>query len=430
MSFFHSLGCRAACALFVFFAALMSGAEAVELETISGPTMGTSYTVRWPATSGVNPDSIQERVAARLEEINSMMSTFDPESELSRFNVSDSTEWFPVSAETALVVAKGLEISRLSSGAFDPTVGRLVGLWSFGADRRSYVPPDQAAIDGALEAVGAKYVAVRTDPPAIRKLRGDVRLDLSAIAKGYGVDAVSELLVTLGLHDTMVEIGGEVRTRGTKLGHPWTIGIEKPSALPSGLSATIVLRDMAMATSGDYRNYFEKDGVRYSHTIDPQTGRPVTHSLASVSVISADCMTADALATTFMVLGPEKGLQFAEDHEIAAYFLTYTPQGGFAETHSTKANGLFLPVSEGGAPHVGPRGGLWQTLLLTIVVFGLAIVGLAVGVIFSNRRLQGTCGGANGLKDEQGRPLCEMCTTPPEKCDRRRQASGDEARTG
>lgn len=402
-------------------------ASAADVAAITGRTMGTTYSIKWtlPNPNESSTADVQSAVDERLAQINSLMSTYDPESELSRFNQSRSTDWFSVSPETALVVGRALEVSRLSAGAFDPTVGRLVGMWSFGADRRSYEPPPQEKIDEALQSVGFALVDVRTDPPAIKKSHPEVSLDLSAIAKGYGVDAVSQLLQQRGLVDHMVEIGGEVRARGTKAGTPWRLGIERPAQLPSGISAVVALHDQALATSGDYRNYFEQDGVRYSHTIDPATGFPVRHQLASASVIAPNCMTADALATTLMVLGPERGLAFATEHHIAAYLLIRTASG-YVESVSPAGQGLFQTAPPAPA---APKP-VWQalsTFLLAAAVFGIAILCLAVGVIFSNRQLKGSCGGMSAMKDEHGNSICQMCSTPREECEEYRRVRARDA---
>jgi thiamine biosynthesis lipoprotein len=301
-------------------------ALAEEIHEISGTTMGTAYSIKWVSLErdSPTPDLLQSAVDQRLQEITARMSTYDPQSELSAFNHSSSTGWVAVSAETARVVQQALEISRMSGGAFDPTVGRLVNLWSFGAARRTYQPPSQEQIDAALESTGSALLDVRVDRPALRKLHPDVCVDLSAIAKGFGVDALGQVLLEHDLENFLIEIGGEVLARGHRLGKHWTLGVEIPAELRQGLAATVRLRDQALATSGNYRNYFEKDGIRYSHTIDPATGRPVQHTLASASVLADDCTTADALATTIMVLGPERGLAFANDHHLPACLLVST----------------------------------------------------------------------------------------------------------
>jgi FAD:protein FMN transferase len=398
-------------------------AESVAHTEIHGETMGTWYSIRWVPVDADDPEAAQQAVDARLDEVNALMSTYDPDSELSRFNASMTTDWFDVSAETALVVRRALEVSELSGGAFDATVGPLVRLWSFGSGERTYEPPSDEKLAAALETVGFDRIEVRMDPPAIRKARPDVELDLSGIAKGYGVDEVARLLSERGIVNMFVEIGGEIVVRGKQERRPWRAGIERPETLQHRLHATIELTDEALATSGNYRNFFEKDGVRYSHTIDPQTGRPVTHSLAAVSVIADDCMTADALATALLVLGPDAGPQLADEQQIAALFLIHDGDG-LVVRESAAAGGRFVMVAEQ-APR--RRDAARQTFLLTVLVFGVAMLLLAVGVIFTKRPLRGSCGGAQGLRDEQGRPACEMCSNPAEECEEfRKQAQSSE----
>lgn len=286
--------------------------------TMTGPTMGTTYTVKVCGDKLPAVNTLKTQIHQTLGDVNRRMSTYIEDSEISRFNAYDGTDWFNVSQETALVVAKALEVSRRTGGAFDPTVGPLVRLWSFGPGhhelehRKINQKPSDAEIDVALAKIGYEKLAVRRDPPALRKTEPHVELDLSGIAKGYAVDQVAELLDRLGIKNYMVEVGGEVRTQGVNSeGHPWRIAIEKPDTGGRSIQQVIELRDGAMATSGDYRNYFEVDGIRYSHLLDPTTGRPIRHRLASVSVRRPTCMEADALATGMIVLGPEKAEKLA-----------------------------------------------------------------------------------------------------------------------
>jgi len=303
------------------------GEKRQELFHFFGATMGTSYSVRLVAEretdlAPFNLKAVQEKVDRRLSEINSMMSTYDTESELSRFNGYKGEDWFVVSAETARVVEFALRVATDSGGAFDPTVGPAVNLWGFGPDKDRVLPPAEADIAAALARVGYAKLMVRTDPPALRKLQPDLYVDLSAVAKGFAVDEVSALLDELGFADSMVEIGGEVRTRGSKPDNiAWRIGVEKPDSAGRLLQEIFQLNDAAMATSGDYRNFFERDGVRYSHTIDPSTARPVQHQLATVSVLAGNCMRADALATALLVMGDAVGYDWCVERKVAALFL-------------------------------------------------------------------------------------------------------------
>ncbi len=246
------------------------------------------------------------RSGSAVDAVDTAMSTYQDDSELSRFN-RHGTEPFEVSDSMIEVVSEAQRIAELSSGAFDITVGPLVDAWGFGPDPGGD-PPDADTIAVLLADNGFRRLDVDPEQRTLQKENAAIRCDLSAIAKGYAVDRVALGLTDLGLVDFMVEIGGEVRAVGRNaVGEAWRIGIERPEAGSRGMWSAVALADAAMATSGDYRNYYEKDGVRISHTIDPRTGRPVTHRLASVRVIHPSCMTADALATAISVLGPEEG---------------------------------------------------------------------------------------------------------------------------
>lgn len=306
--------------------------ESAKPAAITGRTMGTTHSIKiakLPSSHTV--EQIKTEIDRRLEVVNNLMSTYRPKSELSRFNRSKNTDWFPVSKDTATVIREAQRISQLSGGAFDVTVGPLVNLWSFGPDKRPKNTPSAVEIQQAKQRTGSDKIAVRDNPVALRKSQPDAEIDLSAIAKGFGVDKVAAYLDELNIAGYMVEIGGEIRCKGTRIdGSGWKIGIQSPGENQSTPYKVIELKTAAMATSGDYRNYFEQDGKRYSHTIDPRTGHPVEHGLASVTVIAETCMTADALATTIMVLGPNAGYDFALKHNLAVLLLI--PKGdGFRE---------------------------------------------------------------------------------------------------
>lgn len=298
--------------------------------TITGATMGTSYSVkvnRLPESFSLL--TLQAEIDRRLETLNDQMSTYRADSEVSRFNRFTKTDWFPVSKETAIVVQKALQIGEQTGGAFDVTVAPLVDLWNFGPRKGPQRLPSDAEISAAKKRTGAANLSVRLDPPALKKQRGDLTIDLSAIAKGFAVDQIAAFLDRLSISGYMVEIGGEVYCRGKKSdGSSWKIGIQSPrknlgktSGAKNRFSQIVPVQNRAVATSGDYRNYFEQNGKRYSHTIDPRTGRPVTHRLISVTVVADSCMEADALATALMVLGPEAGYDFARRNRLAVLLL-------------------------------------------------------------------------------------------------------------
>ncbi len=307
------------------------GATRAEIFKFDGPTMGTRYNVSvvLAAEGGAaQAERLQGLVDKLLKSINDQMSTYQDDSELSRFNAHQETDWFAVSPETAAVVRLALQVARQTDGAFDPTIGPVVNLWGFGPDGRRDDPPTDAEVTSALAKVGYQRVEVRSNPPALKKSVPDVYLDLSAVAKGYGSDAVSDLLLREKVTASMVEIGGEVRTRGAKPdGTAWRIGVEKPDSEGRSVQAVVELRDGALATSGDYRNFFEEAGRRYSHTVDPKTGRPVTHALATVSVRTATCAEADALATALLVMGPGDGYYWCGRNAVAALFIERTADG-------------------------------------------------------------------------------------------------------
>ncbi len=310
---------------------LMLTACGNEPETLDlrGRTMGTSYSVRIVARPGDSPvalEALRQRVAARLEGLDNLFSTYRPDSEVSRFNAQPGVEWFGVSPDFLAVLEQSVSVSQLTGGAFDATVGPLVVLWGFGAGETSERIPDPEEVGRLLQATGSGHLQWRESPPAVRRTRPGVRLDFSAIAKGYAVDRIWELLSEAGLQDYLVEVGGEVRTRGRPAdGRDWSIGIENPDG--SGVAGAVPLRDAAIATSGDYRNFFEHEGRRYSHVIDPRTGWPVAHDLASVTVVSPTAARADALATALLVVGRVAGMELAEREGIAALLVVRAEMG-------------------------------------------------------------------------------------------------------
>jgi len=316
-----------------------SGEPRLAVHSLSGLTMGTTYSVKLVGPSELDLFSVRQRIQTVLDRVNGRMSTYRDDSELSRFNQAAPNEWVPVSAETAYVVGLGLEISQLTQGAFDMTVGPLVNLWGFGPNGDISKAPSEQQINQLRPRIGYQRVAVQSEPPALRK-QGDQYLDLSAIAKGYAVDAVADMLKA-DFDAYLVEVGGELRARGKKPdGSPWRVAVESPLAGTRGVQEVIGVNDTAIATSGDYRNYFEQDGIRYSHTIDPATGKPITHRLASVTVLDPSCARADAMATAFMVLGDERGRVLADQLNLPVLFIVKGDDG--FEEYATEAFKPFL----------------------------------------------------------------------------------------
>lgn len=333
---FHKFALCLILAESVFCSGCQQNEEAFRPIKITGNTMGTFYEVT--IADDLSPDHIPKltsRINELLEQINAEMSTYDPQSEISQFNQSQSLDWYPVSPGFAHVVNEAIRISQMTGGAFDPTVGPLVDLWHFGPEIEDRTIPTQAQIDEVKSAVGYHHLEARLDPPSIRKSKPNLRLDLSAIAKGYAVDVVAEEMKTKGIQGCLVNIGGEVVAVGHKDdGTKWRLGIEKPIEGKRDIERVAHLTDIAMATSGDYRNFYEVDGIRYSHTIDPVTGRPATHHLRSVSVLSKTCLEADALATAMMAMGMEKSQNFAADNYLAV---------GLLARDETQADNYFSP---------------------------------------------------------------------------------------
>ena len=293
-----------------------------QLITISGPTMGTTFQVKIVQSEiTMDLDVLEREINARLTEVNRQMSTYRDNSEITQFNRARSTDWFGVSSDFAYVLHIAQEISTWSDGAFDVTIGPLVNLWGFGPSAIPDRVPSPDSIEAAKTLVGYKKIRVDLSVSAIKKEIPEVYCDLSAIAKGFGVDRVASYLDSLGINRYFIEIGGELRTKGhNHLGQLWRIGIASPAG-QGELQKALALDNMSMATSGDYHNYFERDGVRYSHTIDPRTGRPITHALASVTVIHKSCAYADGLATAINAMGPEKGFVFAEKRNLAVFMI-------------------------------------------------------------------------------------------------------------
>lgn len=299
------------------------------LKEFDGDTQGTRYHIKVvDMPTALTPETVKTAIEAELDDITRHFSTYTPDSELSRFNERRSTGWVAASADLVRVLSEARQISELSGGAYDVTVGPLVNLWGFGPQDSDERIPTQEEIRAARLRTGYSRLHIRTSPPSIRKDIPDMYVDLSSIAQGYTVDRVAKRLEGLGIADYLVEIGGELRGKGLNPhGGPWRIGIERPTSGERSVYTVIQIADVGVSTSGDYRDYFERDGVRYSHTIDPQTGRPINHGLASVTVVSENTLRADALSTTLMVLGPENGYRLARQEGLAAYFIIKTENG-------------------------------------------------------------------------------------------------------
>ena len=311
--------------ILVFILASSCSKEA-KIYTIDGNIFGTTWSVRLSSEREINKERLKESITSRLQAINDIMSTWQPDSELSLFNSHLSGDWYPASQDLGLVIRKAKEIHEASFGAFDPTLGPLIKLWGFSSNHKIKKIPDPVAIEVAKSRIGMESIEVSDDNKRIRKSKSII-VDLSAIAKGYAVDQIADLLLNSNHENFLVEIGGEIRIKGSKNSKPWTIGIETPDANSRAIHTKIKVGDIGIATSGDYRNFFEEDGQRYSHIIDPRTGYPVRNKLASVTVLAADSMIADAYATAFMVLGDEQALDIAKQQNLAVYMLVADGDG-------------------------------------------------------------------------------------------------------
>ena len=288
-----------------------------------GEAMGTVVALTYAGCAG----EVEAAVVHELQQVDAQLSTWRPDSEVARFNASAAGEWFPVSAPVAAVTLEALSLSRGSGGAFDLTVAPLVRLWGFGPQAPAdQSVPDAATIALTMRRVGWRKLEARLDPPALRKRFDGLSLDFSAIGKGHGVDRVAERLNRLGCRSYLIDIGGEVRTLGQgPRGEPWRVGVEQPDG--GAVQWVVRLSGQSAATSGDYRNFRMLDGRRLSHTIDPRAGAPVSHALASVTVVSASAAEADGLATAIQVLGPDAGWRFARREGLAALLLLRSESG-------------------------------------------------------------------------------------------------------
>ena len=302
---------------------------------LTGATMGTSYSVALPAASA-DEGAIGAAVREALDRVDALMSTYRADSDVSRFNRHESDEPLPVSAETLAVLAAAQEISAATGGAFDITVGPLVDAWGFGP-REISEPPTAEAVHGLLEKTGWKNLLLDPRGPAISKAVLQLRIDLSAIAKGYAVDLVAEALEGLGYHHYLVEVGGELRAAGNRAdGSPWRVGVERPDGAGRSVHRILQISDIAVATSGNYRNFRQAGGQRFGHVLDPRTGWPTENQVVSATVLHSSAMRADALATAQLVLGESEGMALAESEDLAVLLLVAGGDEPLREVESPK----------------------------------------------------------------------------------------------
>ncbi len=299
----------------------------------AGQSMGSSYTVKIGGVtlSDATLRAAQQAVADALQDVVQRMSHYEPQSELAQLNRQALGEPLAVSAPLMQVLQVAQAVRTASDGAFDVSIGRAVDAWGFGPSERPRQPLAPQTVQALRQAASADALALSPATGMVTR-RADVLANLSGIAKGYGVDRAAAALDALGLADYMVEVGGEIRTRGRNAqGQPWQLAVERPDAMPQQALYIVPLSGRSLATSGDYRNFFMHEGRRYTHEIDPASAAPVRHALASVSVVADDCTLADAWSTALFVRGPEEGLALARRHQLAAYFVLRQPDGRFTE---------------------------------------------------------------------------------------------------
>ncbi|MDA3916384.1 MAG: FAD:protein FMN transferase [Deltaproteobacteria bacterium] len=310
--------------VFILSVAAGCGPSAREVESFQGSTMGTTYSIKYvqeKSLKGIN--AIKKAVDTELEKINSMMSTWDPESNLSLINKADADQWLDMPSDLSKLIGFAFDLSRKTDGKYDVSMGPLINLWGFGPGGARKIPTD-LQIAKTMKISGYDKIELNIKTNRLKKRFKESYIDLSSIAKGYGVDKTAKILEGFGIKNYMVEIGGEIKTSGKKQDIPWRIAIESPrKGKNKTFNKVLNLVDCAMATSGDYRNFFKEGKNRYSHTIDSATGRPVQNDLASVTVAipNGECFKADAWATALMASGKDRGMELATQFNIPAHFI-------------------------------------------------------------------------------------------------------------
>lgn len=290
----------------------------IETGVISGTAMGTTYRVTVVPRSSQGMGRLQRIIRCRLADLDNIFSIFNPASEISRFNRLPPGNPFPLSPDLYHLITRAKKIHQLTEGAWDATIKPLVDIWGFGNLPGNKDIPNDSAVDTALEETGFHRLIYNTSPdglPLLISPEDKIQLDLGGIAKGYGVDALAEILVQEGVNHFLVEIGGEIIARGCNPGgKPWTVGVAQPDNCKQNqeLFCSINLNNLAVATSGTCQNFFHQSEESYSHLIDPANGRPISNRLLSATVTAPECTLADSLATAFMIIGPEKSLEIAD----------------------------------------------------------------------------------------------------------------------
>ncbi|WP_339530486.1 FAD:protein FMN transferase [Pseudomonas mucidolens] len=304
------------------------------LERFAGPTMGSTYSIKYIRTpGGPAPGDVQPQVEAILDEVDRQLSTYRSDSDIERFNDLPANSCQSMPEAVLRLVRAGEQLSQASGGAFDLTVEPLLNLWGFGPQARAVNVPDPAMLAAARQRVGHQHVRIEGDRLC---KEAAVQVDFNSIAAGYAVDRIAERFHQLGIRRYLVEATGELKAAGRKLdGSPWRVALEEPRDDLQVAERIIAVDGFAVSTSGDYRNYFQQEGRRYSHTLDARTGAPITHALASVSVLAPSALMADGLSSLLLILGPRQGWEYAEKQRIAAFFVMR--EGTGFVTRSNKA---------------------------------------------------------------------------------------------
>lgn len=320
----------------LFLGSAINADESINgLESLRGFTMGAGWSVKYVAPSK-DPAKVEvsRALQALLDRLEGQMSTWRNDTDLARFNAARRMEWFPVPRETVLVVTEAQRMSRLTDGAFDVTVEPLVRLWGFGPRGKPGAVPSAKAVREVQAKIGWRHLEVRLDPPALKKAVPELSVDLSALTPGFAADEIGRWLEGRGVTNYLTDVGGELRARGRDpRGQAWRVGIERPVEGKREIGCVVALDNLSLATSGDYRNFFIKDGRRYAHIVDPRPGRPTEH-VAAVSIAHPSAMTADALATALMVLGPEQGMKLAREQGWPVQFVVR--EGNVLRTTATQ----------------------------------------------------------------------------------------------
>ena len=393
--------------------------------SFSGTTMGPIVYNVTIADDIADAAKLERQIEERLQQVNALMSTYIADSDVSRINQANAKEWVSVDPMTWSMIQKSIELSKATRGAFDITVGPAVEAWNFGPNRSPTRPlPGPDEIKALKRLVGISKIETRRSPPAVRKVHRATRIDLSAIAKGLAVDRVATLLTEQSIGSFMVEVGGEVVVRGkAQGGRNWRIGIEQPNpGSQRSVAEVVLLENQAMATSGDYRNFHLVDGKKYSHTINPLTCMPVDNQMASAAVVAEDCATADAIATALMVLGPRDGLEICDELGLHCFLHEYEINS--TSEFKTSSSPAF-PLQDKNIE--SESASIWPAFIGALVIFGLAISGMAVGAIFNNRPITGSCGGIAAGTNEDGSTSCSLCHKPVAECPEKQAKAGAES---